>query len=368
MSSVDPPAGGRVRRYAGRAAIGLLAAVVLVVTVAVALPARTEPIRTADGTTAADGIAELTTVTSGGHEFGLMIRGVDAAAPVLLYVPGAPGGSEIGAMRRHLAGLEQHFVVATWDRRGGAKSYGALDPTSTFTMDEEIRHALAMASYLRERFRRDRIYLVGASGGSLIGVLAVQRRPEIFHAYVGAGQAVNPRGTDRIQYDDTLAWARRTGDTTLARKLTDLGPPPYGDLYSYEPLLASEGGAFGYDRAQNAEGAAGSAENIGVPEYTLLDKVHYLTGIMDSLDILYPRYQDVDLRTRVRQLPVPVYFVMGAHEVPARMTYLQQWHALLQAPHNEVVVLRTSGHRPQFEQPAQFVQVMTRVLAETSAG
>nr|WP_117213672.1 hypothetical protein [Allorhizocola rhizosphaerae] len=62
-------------------AIGLLGVVQVVAAVAVVLPARTEP-------TPGGGVAELATVTSGGHEFGLMLRGADAGAPVLLYIPG----------------------------------------------------------------------------------------------------------------------------------------------------------------------------------------------------------------------------------------------------------------------------------------
>ncbi len=349
---------GLWRRWPGRVAMGLLGVVQLTVAVAVVLPARTERI--------AGGIAELTSVTSGGHEFGLMLRGADPGAPVLLYVPGPPGGSEIGAMRRHLAELERHFVVATWDRRGGGKSYGALDPAATFTMDEEVRHALAVADHLRQRFGRDRIHLVGASGGSLVGVLAVLRRPEMFYSYVGVGQAINPREMDRRQYDDTLAWARRTGDTALERRLTELGPPPYAGLYQYEPLLMSEANAFAYDRTGNSEGVGGATENVGVSEYTLLEKVHCLSGIFDSFDILYPRYQDVDLRTQATRLAVPVYLVMGAHEVPARMDLARQWHALLEAPRKELVVIDGAGHRPQFERPAQFVDVLRRVLAEST--
>ena len=66
--------------------------------------------------------------------------------------------------------------------------------------------------------------MVGNSWGTILGVLAVQQHPELFRAFVGTGQMVSPRETDRVFYHDTLAWARRTGDTALVDTLTASGP------------------------------------------------------------------------------------------------------------------------------------------------
>jgi hypothetical protein len=60
-------------------------------------------------------IAELTTATIGGHEQALMIRGRSTDLPVLLRLAGGPGGTDIGAMRLD-TGLEERFVVVTWDQ------------------------------------------------------------------------------------------------------------------------------------------------------------------------------------------------------------------------------------------------------------
>jgi len=231
-----------------------LAAAVVLTTVAVAVPAKTAPI------VGARSVAELTSVDAGGHRLGMMIRGNDTSAPVLLFVPGAPGGSEIGSVRRHLAALEEHFVVVTLDRRGAGMLYAALDPTSTVTLDGAVADTIAVTEYLRTRFRQDKIYLLGHSGGSLISVLAVQRRPELYRAYIGTGQAVNLPASDRIFYDDLLSWARATHRTELQQELADLGPPPYRDFYSYEPIMINENSVYEYDHSVNDEGAGGFAE------------------------------------------------------------------------------------------------------------
>jgi proline iminopeptidase len=342
-----PARGGRVRRYLGRAGTGLLAAALVLVAALLVIPARTAEVP--------GGVAELTSVARGGHRFGLMIRGADRTAPVLLLVPGSPGGSELGAVRKHLAGLERQFVVAVLDRRGGGKSYPAIDPADTFTVADETATVLAVTEFLRSEFGRDRIYLVAHSGGTIPATLAVQQRPELFTAYVGAGQVVNPTTSDRSQYDDTVAWAR-THDQALAGRLADAGPPPYDDLWSYEPMVLAEGSVYGQDNSDSL------LENLSVPEHSLLDKVHVATGFLDSYDIYYPRVRDVDFAAQVPRLDVPVFFVAGAQEVPGRTRDLQRWHARLQAPHKEIVTIPDAGHRSLYQQPEAFLEIMERVL------
>ncbi|MGW4404706.1 alpha/beta fold hydrolase [Nonomuraea sp. NPDC004702] len=347
------PGTGRVRRLLGRTLIGLLAVIVAAPAIGVALPASTAPIA---GERA---VAELTTVPSGSHRLGLMIRGRDTAKPVLLFVPGAPGAAERGAVRRHLSALEDHAVVATLDRRGGGSSYPALEPTATLTPASETGDILAAADYLRTRFGKDRIYLLAHSGGTLPAVLAVQRRPELFHAYVGVGQAVNTGAADRVQYADTLAWARGHRDRDLAAALEAVGPPPYAGMYGYEPMLLAESKVYA-----TGNGQGGLDESLAAPEYSLLDKVHLVTGFLDAYDRYYPRARDLDLRTRVPRLAVPVHFIDGADEVPERRRLLDDWYATLVAPHKEHTVLPGAGHRSLFEQPDRFADILVgRVLA-----
>ncbi|MFI7687648.1 alpha/beta fold hydrolase [Nonomuraea sp. NPDC049655] len=344
---------GRVRRLLGRTLIGALAMIVAAPAIGVALPASTAPIA---GERA---VAELTTVPSGSHRLGLMIRGRDTAKPVLLFVPGAPGAAERGAVRAHLSALEDHVVVATLDRRGGGSSYPTLEPTATLTPASETGDILAAADYLRTRFGKDRIYLLAHSGGTLPAVLAVQRRPELFHAYVGVGQAVNTGAADRVQYADTLAWARSHRDRDLAAALEAVGPPPYAGMYGYEPMLLAESKVYA-----TGNGQGGLDESLAASEYSLLDKVHLVTGFLDAYDRYYPRARDLDLRTRVPRLAVPVHFIDGADEVPERSRLLDDWYATLVAPHKEHTVLPGAGHRSLFEQPDRFTDILVgRVLA-----
>jgi proline iminopeptidase len=343
---------GAVRRVSAAA----LAVLVLGFAVLVAQPASTAPIP------GPDSVAELATLRIGGHDQTVMLRGSSDRAPVLLYLTGGPGGTDLGAMRLFGEQLETDFLVATWDQRGTGTSYGALDPTSTLTLEQAVADTVELAEVLRDRFDQDRVYLVGNSYGTLLGVLAAQQRPDLFAAYVGTGQMVSPVETDRMFYADTLDWARRHGDDALADTLLRNGPPPYADFYLYEPALR-HGHAWHDDPAFDPSGEMPA--NLNVAEYDLVQKVRALPATADTFALVYPQLQGLDFRTQATQLQVPVYVVSGEFEARGRIGLAREWFDVLAAPDKRWIELPDSGHRPHFEQPDAFAAVMRTVLSET---
>ena len=254
-----------------------------------------------------------------------MLRGDSAKAPVLLYLAGDPGGTDLGSMRLFGEPLERDFVVATWDQRGAGTSYGALDPTSTLTLDQAVNDTIELVEQLSARFHKDKVYVVGNSWGMLLGVLAVRKRPDLFAAYVGAGQMVSPPATDRMFYEDTLAWARRSGNDGLLRTLMRNGRPPYDDIYKYEPALSCEHDWNDYPM---------------VPAYA--EK-----GELPAFAVLYPRLQDLDFHTQATRLQTPVYVVTGEHETRGRVVPAREWFDLLDAPSKQWIVGNRHESQPK---------------------
>jgi proline iminopeptidase len=369
----DP--GGRTvhgrRRAPGRArrAVAAVTAVALVaLAVALAVPARTAPIVGSDGEPLAGSVAELTTVDIGGHDQRLMIRGADVRAPVLLWLAGGPGGSDIGAMRLAGQQLEDDFVVVTWEQRGAGRSFAEIEPTDTMTLENAVDDTLELTRHLLDRFGQDKLYLAGNSWGTLPSVLAVERAPELFHAFVGAGQMVDPLETDRMFHEDSLAHAREVGDAGLEATLLERGAPPYDRFLDYSPGVFLPGEAL-WNTYPRLPGTAATSEMPGtlrVAEYSLLEKVRTAGGTIDTLAVLYPDIQDVDLRESASRLEVPVFLVQGGYEARGRAVLVDEWFAELDAPAKELIVFEGSGHRPMFEEPDRFHEVMTEtVLAST---
>ncbi len=357
---VSPPlaAGGWI-------AASTLAVVLTAVGVVVARPATTAPILGADGSVVPGSVAELTTTVIGGKSQAIMIRGRSTSLPVLLHLAGGPGGTDIGAMRLD-TGLEQHFVVATWDQRGSGKSYPALDPAATLTLEQVVADTIEVTEYLAARFDHERIYVAGQSWGTIPATLAVQRRPDLYHALIGTGQMVDIRETDRLFFQDTLAWARSRGDTALVERLEAMGPPPYADLIGSYPVIV------GPERQLNPypefDGSTEMTATIWGPEFSVMESLGAIRGLADTYARLYPQVQELDLRRVVPALEVPVWLVMGAHEARGRVEPARAWFESLQAPEKHWVVFEGSGHRANVERPAEYARLLAEIKAATGEG
>jgi proline iminopeptidase len=209
----------------------VIAALILAALVVwLALPARTPAILGTDGKPLPGSIAELTTVKLGGHNQAIMIRGYSVDNPVLLYLSGGPGQSDLPFSRVMFEELSRDFVVVSWDQRGTGKSYAALEPTSTLTLEQAISDTIELTNYLHQRFGQEKIYMLGESWGTTLGVLAVQQHPELYYAWIGSGQMVSQRETDRQLYQEVLNLAEQTGNNNLAAKMRSYGEPPYADI------------------------------------------------------------------------------------------------------------------------------------------
>ena len=351
-----------------RAVLGLATLAVVGLLAGLLRPASTAPIVSADGNPVPGSIAELVDVPIGGHDQSIMLRGVSADAPVLLFLEGGPGGTGIGRIRNSGEDLERSFVVATWDQRGTGKSYDALEPASTLTLNQMVSDTLAVTTYLRERFDKDKIYLVGSSWGTIIGTLAVQRSPEQFHAYVGTGQMVDPFATDKLMYAESIADAEARGDTGTADTLRSMGPPPYDDTLDYPIAIASNPKWLNFEHGPDYHASSEYPMSLFVSEYTLIEQLRGMAAIAETYHVLYPQLSDTDFRTRVPRLDVPVYLVEGRHEVAGRETLAKEWFQDLSAPSKEYVYFDHSGHTPPFDEPGRFADLMGQLLDSTESG
>ena len=86
-------------------------------------------------------------------------------------------------------------------------------------LEQMISDTLEVTKYLRQRFGQDKIYLMGHSGGSFIGIQAAARAPELYHAYIGVAQMSNQLKSEKLAYDYMLQQFKENGNTNMVRKL-----------------------------------------------------------------------------------------------------------------------------------------------------
>ena len=350
----------------------LLTLLVAALVVLNAIPARTPAIVDANGQPIPGSIAEMTAVELGGQEQTILIRGHSADLPVLLYLSGGPGQSDLPYSRVLLEDITQDFIVVSWDQRGTGKSYASLEPTADLTLEQAVADTIALTNYLRDRFGAEKIYLMGESWGTTLGVLAVQQQPELYHAWIGSGQMISQRETDRQLYHDILALAERTGNSALREQMLAFGEPPYADVPYPNAIVMSH-----YEELETPYTPPsdyverGTAANLGPyailgSEYNFVEKVNVLRGLIDMFGIMYPQIQGIDFRQDVPRLEVPVYILDGTAELPARRELALAWYEALEAPSKQLYTFDNAGHSVAFEQFTALRQILTEtILPET---
>ena len=348
------------RGVAGLAAVGVAGLVYLLLT-----PAGVPPIRDVSGKVVPGSIASLERVRINGSEQWIEIRAWSPDKPVLLSIPGGPGQSDLALSRPTLGTLAKDFVVVSCDQRGIGKSYASFDPKK-LTTPQAVADTIALTNYLRKRFDERKIYLFGESGGSIIGVLAVRQHPELYHAWIGSGQMVDPLETDRLIYRGLLAYAEEHHDSGLAGKLRGYGEPPYESVYAYAYVMTQYDKLAGEYTEPKAYRDALRKAGVGPwgilgSEYTLPEKMDVFRGLIDTFSVMYPRWQTIDFQRTAEQLDVPVYIFTGEHELAARRGPVLAWFKSLRAPIKKLYDYPDAGHATAFEH----FQDLHRIMLET---
>ena len=316
------------------------------------------------GNTPANSIAELAELELNGRKQWISMRGWDKNAPVLLFLAGGPGGTQMAAVRHELAELEKHFVVVNWDQPGSGKSYYA-EKTQNITVDTYIQDGYALTEYLKERFSQEKIYLLGESWGSALGIFLVDKYPQSYHAFIGTGQMIDFAETERMDYAKAMDIAENNGNAHLIKKLKANGEPPYygRDVTWKSAVYLNYLSAYMGSNPEIHNPGYSTLRDIGSSEYGLLDKINFFRGIINTYNHVYQQLYTIDLRTDYIKLDVPVYFFLGRHDVNAPTVLVEEYERILDAPDKEIVWFEHSGHSPWINERDQFVkEVLTCFL------
>ena len=339
-----------------------LIVVMLIFSIFSQLTTKTPPILDEQGEVLEGSISEITKIELNGRKEWISIRGENKENPVLLFLAGGPGGSQMAAVRHDLAELEKHFVVVNWDQPGSGKSYYAAGKNS-LVVDDYIEDGLELTEYLCQRFGKDKIYVVGESWGSALGIFLASERPDRYHAVIGTGQMVDFLETELMDYDKALEIAQEKGDDDKIKKLKANGRPPYfGDDVTWNSAeYINYLSAYMSNNPKIQNNGYNTFRDIFSPEYGIVDKINFFRGIISTFNHVYPQLYDIDLREDYSKLEVPVYFFLGRHDINAPTSLVEEYVDIVDAPHKEIVWFEHSGHNPWINESDKFVEELLMV-------
>jgi pimeloyl-ACP methyl ester carboxylesterase len=313
-----------------------------------------------NGKPLAGSISEKIRVKINGVEQGMFIKSKNSNNPVLLYLHG--GMPDYFLTRKYPTGLEDYFTVVWWEQRGSGLSYSADIPPETMTLEQMISDTKEVTNYLRKRFLQEKIYLMGHSGGTFIGIQVAASAPELYHAYIGVAQMSNQLKSERLAYEYMLKKFRENGNTKMVRKLeaapvtmTDGTPNAYRALR--DPAMHTLGIGTTHEMKSVITGIF--LPSLTCREYTLIEKINMWRGKSRSgISILWAKILVTDLSMQVPELKLPVYFFEGLYDYTCSYSEAKSYFEKLKAPIKGFYTFEQSAHSPLFEEPEKMQHII----------
>ncbi len=324
-----------------------------------------------------NGINSLEPVRIGGIDQWIEVRGQDVNNPILLFIHGGPGVAFIPLSGAFQDPWEKYFTVVQWDQRGAGKTYTSNDKElqrRTMDVPQMERDTLDVANYLRTRFRRKKIFVIGHSWGSVLGLWLAHEHPEIIYAYVGTGQVVNMRQNEEIGYRDALQQARTRNNAQAVKELESIAPYPSPNVDMTktsivrqweQKLLGPPPGVPDFTDARRL-----LLDLVSAPEYSFADDYNFVHGQMFlfSIKILLPEMEKIDLSKLGYDFRAPIFFFEGKHDPYCPPSLILDYSQLIVAPQKEFIWFENSGHFPFFEEQQKFTdELVQRVLPLANA-
>ena len=116
-------------------------------------------------------------------------------------------------------GLPRSAWRGTLFRSGGRRHW--------LTVAQHLEDLDVVIDDLRQAYAKEKIYLVGHSWGTVLGLLHAKAHPKTVAALISVAPVVSFNEQQRREYDFDLAEAKRRGESDTVAELQKLGVPPY---------------------------------------------------------------------------------------------------------------------------------------------
>jgi pimeloyl-ACP methyl ester carboxylesterase len=325
-------------------------------------PGKSLPFLDEKGNILVGSISEKIHVNINGLEQGMFIKSKDSTHPVLLYLHG--GLPDYFLTQKYPTGLEDYFTVVWWERRGLGLSYRADIPPEAITLEQLLSDTKEVTNYLRKRFGQEKIYLMGRSGGTFIGIQAAAQTPELYHAYIGVAQMTDQLKSEKLAYDYMLGQFKEKGNKEMVRKLesapvTIANGTPDAYLALRDDAMHSLGIGTTHDMKSIIKGMF--LPSLTCREYTLNEKMNlWRSKARSGVSVLWDKILVTDLAKQVPKLDIPVYFFHGIYDYTVSYPLAKAYFDSLKAPMKGFYTFEHSAHSPLFEEPIKMKNILQK--------
>jgi len=343
---------------------GLLAVILgLLVTLWIKSPGTADPITDSNGRTIPGSISVIEKIKLGGQEQYLIIRGQDRNKPVMLFLHGGPGSPEFTFMKKTNRAIEKDFVMVYWEQRGAGKSYSKDIPAESMNLPQFISDTRELSILLAKRFKKDKIYLMGHSWGSFLGILTAYQYPDLYYAYFGIGQVCSQYKGEKKSFEWVKEQARKQNNTKAIESLSKLTFPDslagmdiwYKYVMTERNYVSQFGGGITHEMTSMLPLVK---IVLNAKEYTLSDKMNFMKASKYSLNHLWPSVIQKNLFNDIDSMRIPVYIFQGRYDNQTPYPIAKEFFNHLKARKKEFFTFENSAHSPVMEEVSKFNSIV----------
>ena len=306
-------------------------------------------------------ISEKLFLNINGTRQGMFIKSKNSDNPVLLYLHG--GMPDYFFTEKYPTHLEDNFTMIWWEQRNCGISYDPETAEDAASLEQLVDDTIVLTKYLLERFKKDKIFLMGHSGGTFPGVYVIDKMPELYAAYIGVAQMSDQVSSERIAFEFILKQSEETGNKKLAERLknfsyNDDNKIPEGYLKIRDTAMHK----LGIGTMRNIRNIITGLflPSLCFSEYTLKEKYHLWAGKSRSgISQNWEEMTHTNLIETKNNFKVPVYFFHGLYDYTCSYELAKKYFNALTAPVKGFYTFRQSAHSPLFEEPEKMNLILT---------
>jgi len=291
----------------------------------------------------------------------------------LLFVHGGPSFPEYFLVDKYPVGLEDHFTVCYWEQRGGGISYTPDVTLESMTLEQLASDAIEVTNYLCDRFNKEKIYIMAHSGGTAFAIQAVERYPQLFHAYIGIAQITRQAESEKLGYQYMMKQYLANGNSKMVAEFKKY------PILENDSLILPFFNSVLRDKAQHELGI-GTMHNmrsiikdVFLPvwtcqAYTMREKLNIWISKFSFIKKTGLRNEIIqsDITAKVPRLEIPVYFFSGRYDLTVNKDLSKEYLEKIEAPVKGFYTFNESAHSPMFEEPQRLKEILIKDVLNRS--
>jgi pimeloyl-ACP methyl ester carboxylesterase len=340
------------------------------VVLAVNSPGKLAQMKDKEGNVIVNSLAEKLFMEIGGIQQGFFLRSENQDNPVILFLHGGPGSPELAMLYlpyETSERLEKYFTVCYWDQRGAGMSFSNSIDIATMTLEQMIEDTRQITEYLKRRFNQEKIYLMGHSWGTFLGIKTIEKHSENYLAFIGIGQITNQVESEKLAYDYMLRHAMEINDKSAVKNLEKFNrnASDFPTMEYIGTVRSSLMNKYGIGIMRDNISMAGLIKNILLFKgYTLSEKLKFIQGMSFSLTHLWDYVVEDNLFESSILFQVPVYITHGKYDYQVSYTLSREYFEKIETPKKSFFTFEKSAHSPNGEEPEKFVQIIRNIALQ----